>query len=196
MLKPITDVAGVFLSEPKIFPDSRGTFNEWFKSSDFEQAIGYPFDLQQANISFSRQGVIRGMHFADVPPGQAKFITCMAGAIWDVVYDCREGSPTFGEWASFELSAENRKSLYLPIGVAHGFLALHDATVAYLTSSEYQPALEHGFDPFSVGIDWPEAEYILSDKDRNAPAITEVSLPQYEDCMGFEQMLREGWAAE
>ncbi|MEJ5997658.1 dTDP-4-dehydrorhamnose 3,5-epimerase [Corynebacterium sp. H130] len=194
MLKPVAEVQGVFLSEPKIFPDNRGTFNEWFKASEFEGAIGYPFDLQQSNISFSKKGVLRGLHFADIPPGQAKFVTCMSGAILDVVFDCREGSPTFGKWFAVELTAENRKSLYLPIGVAHGFLALEDATVAYLVSSEYEPALEHTIDPFSVGIDWPQADYILSDKDKEAPSLEEVQLPQFADCAEFEKMLREGWA--
>lgn len=194
MLKPVAEVHGVFLSEPKIFPDRRGTFNEWFKASEFEAAIGYPFDLQQSNISFSKRGVVRGLHFADVPPGQAKFVTCMSGAIWDVVLDSRVGSPTFGKWFATQLTAENRCSLYLPIGVAHGFLALEDSTVAYLTSSEYEPALEHGIDPFSAGIEWPAADYILSDKDQEAPAFADAKLPLWEDCAEFEAMLREGWA--
>lgn len=194
MLKSIEEVIGAFVAEPNIYPDNRGAFNEWFKASEFEQAIGYPFDLQQSNISHSKKGVLRGLHYADVPPGQAKFVTCMSGAIWDVVFDIRVGSPTYGKWFAVELNAENRKSLYLPIGVAHGFLTLEDSTVAYLVSSEYEPALEHGIDPFCVGIDWPEADYILSEKDQEAPALKDAQLPLYEDCAGFEAMLREGWA--
>ncbi|MDU0478645.1 dTDP-4-dehydrorhamnose 3,5-epimerase [Staphylococcus chromogenes] len=187
--------SGVLVSEPTVHEDTRGTFREWFKASEFEEATGYPFDLQQANISTSVKGVFRGLHFADVPPGQAKFVSCLSGRILDVVVDIREGSPTFKRWEAVELSAENKKSLYVPIGFAHGFLALEDATVAYLTSSEYNPDAEREvslFDP-EIGIEWPEMEYVLSEKDKKAPLLSDANLPQFEDCQGFETMLRDGW---
>lgn len=186
---------GALLSEPTVHPDERGTFHEWFKASEFEQATGYPFDLQQVNVSTSKRGVLRGLHYADVPPGQAKHVACLAGSILDVIVDIREGSPTFKKWAAVELSAENKHSLYIPIGFAHGFVALEDATVAYLTSAEYNPDGEHEIDPFDpeLGIGWPELEFVLSAKDRGAPKLADAHLPQFEDCQDFETMLRDGW---
>lgn len=188
-------LGGCFVSEPLIHPDDRGTFHEWFKASDFENAVGYPFDLQQANVSTSKAGVLRGLHYADVPPGQAKFVGCLSGRIIDVVVDIREGSETFGKWEAVELSSENRKSIYIPIGFAHGFVALEDSTVAYLTSAEYTPGAEHeinAFDP-AIGIEWPEVDFIMSEKDRNAPALADAPLPKFEDCQDFETMLKDGW---
>ncbi|WP_047239483.1 dTDP-4-dehydrorhamnose 3,5-epimerase [Corynebacterium epidermidicanis] len=186
---------GVWLSEPLVHPDSRGTFHEWFKASEFEEATGFPFDLQQANISTSKSGVLRGLHFADVPPGQAKFVSCVQGRVLDVVVDVRAGSPTFKRWQSFELSADNRHSVYVPIGFAHGFVALEDSTVAYLTTSEYDPSGEHEIDPFDpeLGIEWPEMDYVLSVKDKVAPKLAEVELPHIDDCTAYETMLRDGW---
>ncbi|MEJ5928058.1 dTDP-4-dehydrorhamnose 3,5-epimerase [Corynebacterium sp. H128] len=196
MLRAIADIPGLFVSEPKVIVDERGAFNEWFKASEFEEALGFPFDLQQSNISTSKKGVLRGFHFADVPPGQAKFVSCLSGAILDVAVDVRVGSPTYLKWAAVELTAANRKSLYLPVGIAHGFLALEDSTVAYLTSAEYRPNTEHGFDPFdpTVGVEWPEADYILSEKDKTAPALADAPLPSFEACEEYENMLRDGWA--
>lgn len=195
MLHPVTELPGVFRSEPRIHPDDRGTFHEWFKASEFEAATGHPFDLQQANLSTSKAGVLRGLHYAEVPPGQAKFVACAAGRILDVVVDVRRGSETFGKHATFELSADNRHGVYLPVGFAHGFLALTDATVVYLTTSEYQPGVEHGIDPFDaeLGIRWPEMDHLLSAKDRGAVSLSEAVLPGYEECRSFETELRDGW---
>lgn len=195
MLHPVTELPGVFRSEPRIHPDDRGTFHEWFKATEFEAATGHPFDLQQANLSTSKAGVLRGLHYAEVPPGQAKFVACAAGRILDVVVDVRRGSETFGKHATFELSAENRHGVYLPVGFAHGFLALEDATVVYLTTSEYQPGVEHGIDPFDaeLGIDWPAMDHQLSAKDRDAVALSHAVLPDYEQCRAFETELRDGW---
>lgn len=196
MLHEVEQLPGVLHSRPKVHPDERGAFNEWFKASAFEEATGHPFDLQQANLSTSKAGVLRGLHFAEVPPGQAKFIACIHGRILDVAVDVRRGSETFGQHVAVELSAENREGLYIPVGFAHGFLALEDSTVAYLTTAEYQPGMEHGIDPFDVelAIAWPEMDYLLSEKDRTAPALQETALPEYEDCRAFENLLRDGWA--
>ncbi|QGU06369.1 dTDP-4-dehydrorhamnose 3,5-epimerase [Corynebacterium occultum] len=195
MLHEIEQLPGVLHSRPKIHPDSRGVFNEWFKASAFEEATGYPFDLQQANLSTSTAGVLRGLHYAEVPPGQAKFISCVAGRILDVAVDVRRGSETFGRHIAVELSAENREGLYIPVGFAHGFLALEDSTVAYLTSSEYLPGVEHAIDPFDaeLGIDWPDMDYLLSEKDQKAPSLQKALLPEFDECRAFENLLRDGW---
>ncbi|AGF71449.1 dTDP-4-dehydrorhamnose 3,5-epimerase family protein [Corynebacterium halotolerans] len=197
MLHELDELPGVFRSEPTIHPDERGTFHEWFKASEFEAATGHPFDLQQANMSTSRAGVLRGLHFADVPPGQAKFVACVAGRILDVVVDVRVGSETFGRHVALELSADNRHGVYLPVGFAHAFLALEDSTVAYLTTSEYAPGVEHGVSPFSAGIDWPEMDFLLSDKDRDAMTLDDARaagvLPDVDECRAHENELRDGW---
>ncbi|EEI63603.1 dTDP-4-dehydrorhamnose 3,5-epimerase [Corynebacterium glucuronolyticum] len=191
-----TNLPGVLLSVPEIHPDDRGTFHEWFKATDFEEAVGFPFDLQQANVSTSKSGVLRGLHYADVPPGQAKFVSCISGRIWDVAVDIRKGSASFGRYIGVELSAENRHSLYLPVGFAHGFVALEDSTVAYLCSEGYNPSHEHGINAFDeeLGIDWPSRDVILSDKDQNAPGLREVKLPRYNECKAFEDAVRATWA--
>lgn len=194
MLRELS-LPGVFVNEPTVHSDARGTFQEWFKASAFEQATGFPFDLQQANLSTSAAGVVRGLHFADVPPGQAKFVTCVSGAIRDVVMDVRLGSPTFGQHVVVELDAATRRGVFVPVGFAHGFAAVEDATVVYLTSSEYDPAVERGISPLSV--QWPVGSPLLSDKDRLAPSLSDAQesgmLPTFEACMEYEAMLRDAW---
>ncbi|MGD7003126.1 dTDP-4-dehydrorhamnose 3,5-epimerase [Corynebacterium halotolerans] len=199
MLHEVEHLPGVLRSIPRIHPDDRGTFHEWFKASEFEAATGYPLDLQQANMSTSKKGVLRGLHYSETPPGQAKFVACVAGRILDVAVDVREDSETFGHHVAVELNAGNREGLFLPVGFAHGFLALEDATVAYLTTSEYQPGVEHGIDPFDteLGIEWPGLDYVLSDKDRAAPSLAAIrsagQLPHVEDCRAHENMLKDAW---
>ena len=194
-----TELPGVLLSTPTVHTDARGGFHEWFKASEFEQATGYPFMLQQANMSTSAPGVVRGLHYADVPPGQAKFVTCAAGRIVDVVADIRRGSPTFGQHIAVELSPENAKGLYIPGGFAHGFIALEQSTVVYLTTSEYDPEVEHEVSAFdgTLNIDWDAyaggIEKILSDKDRKAPALGDADLPDYELCQEMETEMKDGW---
>lgn len=186
---------GLLHFTPTIHEDHRGSFLEWFKASDFENATGYPFDLQQANLSTSKSGTIRGLHFADIPPGQAKYITCVAGRIWDVAVDIRVGSPTYLQHFAVELSAENRQGLYLQSGFAHGFVALEDSTVVYLTTNEYQPEIEHAINPFDeqIAVPWPEADYILSEKDRTAPALSEVTCPAFDDARSHYAQLKDFW---
>ncbi|WPF66423.1 MULTISPECIES: dTDP-4-dehydrorhamnose 3,5-epimerase [unclassified Corynebacterium] len=202
MFEPVAGCEGALRLVPTVYPDERGTFHEWFKASEFEQATGYPLDVQQANMSTSKAGVLRGLHYAEVPPGQGKLVMCPAGAIFDVLLDVRVGSESFGRWAGFELNEENRQGLYIPAGFAHGFLALRDSTVAYLTTSEYQPEVEHGIDPYDsqVGIAWPEvsASVLLSAKDRQAPGLAEAReqgiLPSAEECRAYHTELRNAWA--
>lgn len=179
-----------------LFDDQRGTFLEAFSVPALLDAIGVDFRVAQANTSISREGVLRGLHFADVPPGQAKLVTAVVGTVFDVIVDIRLGSPTFGEYVAVTLSAEQHNSVYLAEGLAHGFLALEpEATVSYLVSSPYNPGAEHTIDPFDakLGIDWPvmamdgsALDYILSDKDRTAPSLLDVAaagnLPSWQEC--------------
>lgn len=206
MFHPVDGFDGVLHLVPDVYPDHRGSFHEWFKASSFEAEQGFPFDLQQANISHSTAGVVRGLHFCEAPPGQAKLVTCPAGRIYDVLVDIRVGSPGFGTWRGFELSAANHQGLYIPVGFAHGFVALEESAVVYLTTAEYQLDREHGIDPFDpdVGVEWPavaglDAGYVLSDKDRAAPALRSVRdeglLPEFNECLAYLEELRVGWSA-
>lgn len=172
-------VPGAWEITPRPHCDDRGAFFEWFTERDFGETTGQSFNMRQANYSVSAAGVLRGLHFAQVPPGQAKYVTCVAGAVFDVVVDIRVGSPTYGQWDSVLLDDETRRSVYLSEGLAHGFLALRDGSTAmYLCSSPYDPQREHTIaatDP-AIGIRWPlpAAELSMSDRDAAAPTLAEV----------------------
>jgi dTDP-4-dehydrorhamnose 3,5-epimerase len=192
-------VPGAWEITPKVHSDSRGAFFEWFADPGFAAFAGHRFDLQQANCSVSRAGVLRGMHFAELPPSQAKYVTCVRGAVFDVVVDIRVGSPTFGTWDSVILDDRTHRSVYLSEGLAHGFLALqNDSTVMYLCSTGYDPQREHTIDPFdpAVNIAWPEVdgEPLLSPRDREAPSLAAASeaglLPTWADARAFVESLR------
>lgn len=190
-------VPGAWEITPTIHPDSRGRFFEWFTDAAFSEMTGHRFDLAQANASVSAKGVLRGLHFAELPPSQAKYVTCLRGSVFDVVVDIRVGSPTFGRWDSVLLDDREHRSVYLPEGLAHGFLALEDeSTVAYLCSAPYAPGREHtvrATDP-AVGIDWPVTDLVLSDRDAAAPTLTEVQaaglLPTWDGTRAFVDELR------
>jgi dTDP-4-dehydrorhamnose 3,5-epimerase len=183
-------VEGSFLIEPKVFPDDRGLFLEAFSQPAFEQAVGHPLSVAQVNCSVSRRGTIRGLH-ANGLPGQARYMTCAAGAIVDIVVDIRLGSPTYGEHVAVELSQDNRHALYLAEGLAHGFAPLTEsATVVYLCSSIWSPDTSIQINPLDpdLALPWPSGtEQLLSEKDRLAPSLREVeglgALPVYEDCL-------------
>lgn len=193
-------IDGAWLAKPPVFPDSRGEFVAWFQGEDFRKATGHEFVLRQANCSVSRRGVLRGLHFATVPPSQAKYVTCVNGAVLDVVVDIRTGSPTFGQWEAVRLDAENRHALYLAEGLGHSFMALtDDATFVYACSEPYAPNREFGVHPLDpeIGIEWPAGiEPILSDKDAAAPTLAEAEraglLPSYDACQSYYASLREG----
>lgn len=188
-----TTIDGAYVFTPRIYPDSRGTFNEWFRDGEFLEDLGYRFTLAQANCSVSRRGVVRGIHFTDVPPGQAKYVVCASGSILDVIVDLRVGSPTYLRWEGVALDDQARRGVFLSEGLGHGFIALSDqATVMYLCSTGYAPDIEHGVNPLDpeIGIAWPrDAELILSDKDAAAPSAHEARqaglLPTYTGCMDF-----------
>ncbi|MBO2460084.1 dTDP-4-dehydrorhamnose 3,5-epimerase [Actinomadura violacea] len=184
-------IKGTYSITPRVHGDQRGSFHEWFRDDALRAATGHGFGLAQANCSVSAKGVLRGVHFADVPPGQAKYVTCLRGAILDVVVDLRVGSPTFAQWEAVRLDDESRRCLYVAEGVGHAFMALtDDATVVYLCSEPYAPGREHGVHPLDpeIGIEWPEGiEPVLSDKDAQAPTLDEARraglLPSYQDCL-------------
>ena len=168
-------VPGALEITPRQFGDDRGTFLEWFKDEAFATAVGHDLALAQANCSVSRRGVLRGIHYADVPPGQAKYVTCVRGAVLDVAVDIRVGSPTFGAWDSVLLDTVDRRAIYLAEGLGHAFLSLEDdSTVVYLCSEGYAPAREHEIHPLdpAIAIAWPaDVEPLLSPKDAAAPTL-------------------------
>lgn len=172
-----TEIEGVFLFKPKVLEDPRGNFFESFRRDVTLQETGFDFIVAQVNNSLSAKGALRGIHFKQYPPGQAKFISVTAGAVFDVAIDLRRSSPTFGQWQAFELSAINKHSLLLCYGIGHAFLALEDNTrVTYLCDSVFEPELEHGINPLSAGIDWQKfanrrsiSEFTMSEKDKLAP---------------------------
>jgi dTDP-4-dehydrorhamnose 3,5-epimerase len=182
-------IPGAFHIRNVVHADDRGEFVEWFRVDKMEQATGYRFPVSQANLSRSAKGVVRGIHFADVPPGQAKLVTCLSGAIRDVVVDIRVGSPTFGTWEAVDFDAESRDAVLLPVGVGHAFVAKEDNTlVAYLVSDVYTPHAEHGIHPLDgdVAIDFgsDRGQLVLSPKDQEAPTLAEAKdaglLPVFE----------------
>src|SRR5439155_26169000 len=155
-IRPLT-IEGAWEITPVQHGDPRGLFLEWYRFEVLEEAVGHPLDLKQANISVSARGVVRGVHFADVPPGQAKYLTCPRGAILDVIVDLRVGSPTFGQWDAVRLDEASRKAVYIADGLGHGFWALTDgATLSYLCSETYNQMGEHTVHPLDpeVAIVW------------------------------------------
>ncbi len=183
---------------PRSFADSRGVFVAPFQEEAFVKAIGHPLRLAQSNHSRSRRGSVRGLHFAEVPPGQAKYVYCPTGSLLDVVVDIRVGSPTFGAWDAAILDPDEFRAVYVPEGVAHAFVALEDDTViSYLCSTGYNPAAEHGIHPLdpALGLPWPtDIDPVLSDKDAAAPTLAEAReaglLPEYGDCVRHYESLR------
>ena len=173
------DIPGAWVFTPKQFGDERGVFFEWFQDSTFEEFSGDKFNLAQANCSISQKGTLRGIHCADVPPGQRKYITCVAGSALDVLVDFRIGSPTFGKWHSVVLDTKDRRVVCVPNGVGHGFMALEDNTsIVYLCDQRYNPAAEFEVNPLDpqIGIQWPkDIVPLLSPKDESAPMLAQVT---------------------
>ncbi len=193
-------VPGAWSFTPRQFPDPRGVFLEWFKADALEQVLGHRLQVAQANHSVSARGTLRGVHFADVPPGQAKYVYCTRGAVLDVVVDLRVGSPTFGVSDAVRLDDQDRRGVYLSEGLGHAFLALtDDANVTYLCSTPYAPGREHGISPLDPALDlpWPDdVEPLLSDKDAAAPTLEQAResglLPHWDACSALYADLRGG----
>ena len=178
-----TDLPGVLVFEPKVFGDERGFFMETWREDRYE-AAGLPTRFAQDNLSFSRRGVLRGLHFQN-PNQQGKLVYVLQGEIFDVAVDVRVGSPTFGEWTAVTLSSENKRQCYVPEGFAHGFLVTSDqALFAYKCTAKYNAKAEAGVlwnDP-EIGIEWPADDPVLSEKDSSAPPLVELPperLPTY-----------------
>lgn len=192
-------IPDAFEFTPRQHPDDRGVFLEYFKLGPFEDVVGHPLRLAQANCSVSSRGTVRGIHFAQVPPGQAKYITCATGAGLDVIVDIRVGSPTFGSWDAAVLDETDRRAVYVAEGLGHAFLALSDnATLLYLCSEGYSPGREHGVNPLdpAIGIDWPsDITPLLSPKDAAAPTLAEAErqglLPTFDECRRHYEQLRD-----
>ena len=184
-------IPGAWEITPAVHGDSRGLFYEWLTDREFSAVTGHRLDVRQANCSVSSAGVLRGLHFAQLPPSQAKYVTCVSGSVFDVVVDIRLGSPTFGQWDSVLLDDKDRRTIYISEGLGHGFLALQDnSMIMYLCSAEYNPHREHTIratDP-ALAIDWPlvdGAAPSMSDRDAAAPSFEEVRasdlLPSWDE---------------
>ena len=198
-------IEGAFVFTPVIHADDRGAFLEWFRADVFQEAVGHPLTLAQANSSVSAAGTVRGIHFAQLPPSQAKYVTCTSGAVLDVVVDIRTGSPTYGGWEAVELDAQTRRVVYLGEGLGHGFIALEDGSVVnYLCSAPYAPGREHGINAYDdeLAIDWPTTtrdgsplQHKLSPKDEAAPSLAQAKdaglLPTFEETRAFVDSLRQ-----
>ena len=176
-----TEIAGLWIIEPKVLSDSRGYFMESFKQEVFNQNVG-KVDFIQENESSSSRGVLRGLHYQLAPYSQAKLVRVIEGTVLDVAVDLRKGSPTFGKYMAVELSGQNKRQFYIPQGFAHGFHVLSERAVfTYKVDNPYMPSHERSlrFDDPQIGIDWqitdPE-NVILSEKDKNAPLLAEADI--------------------
>jgi dTDP-4-dehydrorhamnose 3,5-epimerase len=169
-----TSLPGVVIIVPRVFGDARGFLMETYKRSEFE-AAGLPVRLVQENHSRSAAGTLRGLHYQREPKAQGKLVRVVRGEVFDVAVDIRKGSPTVGRWVGVTLSAENRKSIYIPPGFAHGFCVTSpEAEVIYKTTEEYAPELESGirWDDPVLGISWPVAHPTVSERDTLWPAFS------------------------
>ena len=174
-----TDINGVLLIEPQVYGDERGFFFESFNARRWQEVLGTPPGFVQENHSSSAHNVVRGLHY-QIKQAQGKLVRVVVGEIFDVAVDIRRSSPTFGAWVGYRLSAANKRQLWVPAGMAHGFAVLSDsAEVLYLTDNYYAPEHERAIiwnDP-DIGIAWPlEGEVVLSAKDRQAPSLQEAEV--------------------
>jgi dTDP-4-dehydrorhamnose 3,5-epimerase len=173
-------IDGVWVAESPVWSDPRGYFREWFKSKDVKAATGRDFGIEQANISLSSAGTLRGIHYSIAPRGQAKWVTCVSGSIQDVIVDIRPDSKTFGQWIDIVLKSDAGEALLISEGLGHGFLALEDNTVVvYLVSTPFSPRDEFEINPLDeeIGIKWGMglSSLKISEKDKIAPTLIERS---------------------
>jgi len=192
-IRPLS-ISGAFEFTPVIRGDKRGAFLETYRHEQLQEAVGHPLDLRQANMSISAKAVARGIHYALVPPGQAKYVSAPRGAFIDFIVDIRVGSPTFGQWDSVVIDDVDRKAVYLAEGLGHAIVALSDdATVTYLCSEVYNPERELSLnllDP-EIGLTFPfdSDTLIVSPRDVEAPTLAEAAslglLPTWDECQAF-----------
>ena len=184
-------IKGAYRIVPNKIPDLRGSFFEAFRAETLTEIIGYPFTVGQANYSVSRRNTMRGIHSTFLPPGQAKLVTCVRGAVLDVAVDLRVGSPTFGAYDVTPQDEESGTAVYLADGIGHAFLTLTDnACMNYLCSTAYVPGTMIEVNPLDpdIGIPWGLSEPpVMSEKDATAPTLAEAVaqglLPTYEECL-------------
>jgi len=189
-------ISGSWKIEFQKFDDNRGFFYESFKEEDFKKLIGRNLNIKQTNTSSSSKGSVRGIHYALVPPSQAKLVQCQRGSINDYVIDIRVGSPTFGQFEEIELSENSASAVFIEEGLAHAFVALENKTVVtYFVTEKYNPEREKGINPFdkTLNVKWPDLELILSEKDKQAISLDEAKnqglLPTFDDCQKFIKSL-------
>jgi NDP-hexose 3,5-(Or5-) epimerase len=173
-----TAVPGAYVITPHHLVDERGAFFEHFRADLLAETLGHPFVPRQINYSVSRRNTLRGIHSVAIPPGQAKYVTCVRGALRDIVVDLRVGSPTFGTYETTLLDAESGRALYIPEGVGHGFLALTDDTcICYVLSSEHVPGTQIDINPLDPDLALPwgfDEAPVMSEKDTHAPSVSEA----------------------
>ena len=189
-------ICGAFEVTPRQFHDDRGTFAEGFRADRLAEAIGHEMHVRQTNISVSKAGAVRGIHFADLPPSQAKFVTVTSGVFLDFVIDIRVGSPTFGQWDSVRLDAVDRRAVYVAEGLGHALACLEDGVAVYLCSEVFNPAAERGVNPLdpAVGLALPAGFVpVVSDKDAAAPTLEAAAergeLPTFEEYLAYTASL-------
>ena len=189
-------ISGSWKIEFQKFDDNRGFFYESFKEEDFKNQIGRNLNIKQTNTSSSSKGSVRGIHYALVPPSQAKLVQCQRGSIKDYVIDIRVGSPTFGQFEVIELNENSASAVFIEEGLAHAFVALENQTVVtYFVTEKYNPEREKGINPFdkTLNVKWPDIELILSEKDKQAISLEESKnqglLPTFDECKKFTKSL-------
>jgi dTDP-4-dehydrorhamnose 3,5-epimerase len=189
-------ISGSWKIEFQKFEDNRGFFYESFKAEEFQKQFGRNFDIKQTNTSSSSKGSVRGIHYALVPPSQAKLVQCQSGSIKDYVIDIRIGSPTFGQFEEITLDEKSASAIFIEEGLAHAFVALENNTiVTYYVSEKYNPEREKGINPFdkTLNVKWPDIKLILSEKDKEAISLEESKnqglLPSFDGCKAFIKSL-------
>jgi dTDP-4-dehydrorhamnose 3,5-epimerase len=189
-------ISGSWKIEFQKFDDNRGFFYESFKEEDFKNQIGRNLNIKQSNTSSSSKGSVRGIHYALVPPSQAKLVQCQRGSIKDYVIDIRVGSPTFGQFEEIELNEKSASAVFIEEGLAHAFVALENQTVVtYFVTEKYNPEREKGINPFdkTLNVKWPDVDLILSEKDKQAISLEEAKnqglLPTFDECKKFIKSL-------
>jgi dTDP-4-dehydrorhamnose 3,5-epimerase len=193
-------ISGVWEFLPQRFDDDRGSFHVWYDVAVFADALGFELSVKQTNNSVSRRGVVRGLHWADVPPGQAKYVYCPRGALLDIIVDLRVGSRTFGQHEIVRLDSVEYRALYIAEGLGHGFLALEDDTVmSYLCSERYAPAREHIVNVYDEDLALPlpaDVTPVRSDRDAAGLGLAELQaagrLPDLAECEAYYRSLRAG----
>jgi len=185
-------ISGSWKIEFQKFDDNRGFFYESFKEEDFKKLIGRNLNIKQTNTSSSSKGSVRGIHYALIPPSQAKLVQCQRGSIKDYVIDIRIGSPTFGQFEEIELDENSASAVFIEEGLAHAFVALENQTVVtYFVTEKYNPEREKGINPFdkTLNVKWPDLELIFSEKDKQAISLQEAKnqglLPSFDECKKF-----------